>query len=57
MVTRFKSELNPNNPNDVGVVATGGLAKLMGEQTNCFDHINPELTLTGLRIVYEMNNN
>ena len=57
MVTRFKSELNPNNPNEVGVVATGGLAKLMGKHTNCFDHINPELTLTGLRIVYEMNNN
>ena len=57
MVTRFKSELNPGKPDEVRVVATGGLAKLMGEQTECFDHINPELTLTGLRMVYEMNNN
>ena len=57
MVTRFKSELNPGKPDEVRVVATGGLAKLMGEQTDCLDHINPELTLTGLRMVYEMNNN
>ena len=57
MVTRFKSELNPGKPDEVRVVATGGLAKLMGEQTDCIDHINPELTLTGLRMVYEMNNN
>ena len=56
MVTRFKSELSPGKPDEVRVVATGGLAKLMGEHTNCFDHINPELTLTGLKIVYEMNN-
>ena len=30
MVTRFKSELNPGKPDEVRVVATGGLAKLMG---------------------------
>jgi len=49
-------ELNPDAPEDVTVVATGGLAKLMAEHTESFDHVNPELTLLGLRLVHEMNN-
>jgi type III pantothenate kinase len=56
MLTRFKVELNPDAPEDVTVVATGGLANLMAEHTESFDHVNPELTLLGLRLVHEMNN-
>ena len=56
MVARFKAELHPEAPEKVTVVATGGLAGLMAEQIRTFDHVNPELTLIGLRLVYEMNN-
>ncbi len=56
MIARFKTELNPEAPGDVTVVATGGLAKLMAEQIDSFDHVNPDLTLIGLRFVHEMNN-
>ena len=56
MLARFKMELNPDAPEDVKVVATGGLANLMAEHTESFDHVNPELTLLGLRLVHEMNN-
>jgi len=35
------------------VIATGGLAPLMKQHCDCIDHIAPELTLNGLRIVYE----
>ena len=56
MLARFKVELNPDAPEDVSVVATGGLANLMAEHTESFDHVNPELTLVGLRLVHEMNN-
>ena len=56
MLTRFKMELHPDAPDDVTVVATGGLANLMAEHTESFDHVNPELTLVGLRMVQEMNN-
>ncbi len=56
MVARFKAELHPEAPEKVTVVATGGLAGLMAEQIRSFDHVNPELTLIGLRLVYEMNN-
>ena len=56
MIARFKLELNPDAPDKVTVVATGGLASLMAGQVGSFDHVNPDLTLIGLRFVHEMNN-
>ena len=56
MLMRFKGELHPEAPDDVTVVATGGLANLMAQHTESFNHVNPELTLVGLRMVHEMNN-
>lgn len=56
MLARFKVELHPEAPEDVTVVATGGFATLMAEHTESFNHVNPELTLVGLRLVHEMNN-
>jgi type III pantothenate kinase len=55
MIERFKLELSPKTPDDVTVVATGGLAELMSRQTESFDHVNSDLTLLGLRLVHEMN--
>lgn len=37
------------------VVATGGLAELIGEEAETIDTIDPFLTLEGLHIVYERN--
>ena len=56
MLARFKLELNPDAPDEITVVATGGLANLMVGQTESFNHVNPDLTLVGLRLVHEMNN-
>ncbi|HCI86449.1 MAG TPA: type III pantothenate kinase [Dehalococcoidia bacterium] len=56
MLARFKVELNPDAPDEVTTVATGGLANLMAEHTESFNHVNPDLTLVGLQIVHEMNN-
>ncbi|MCL2350124.1 MAG: type III pantothenate kinase, partial [Defluviitaleaceae bacterium] len=39
----------------VTVVATGGLAHTIARGTDIFDHIEPSLTLEGLRLIYEMN--
>ena len=52
MVTRFKGELGQRSR----VIATGGLAEVVAEESGVFDAIDPNLTLTGLRIVYELNN-
>ena len=51
MVARFKSELGQ----DARVIGTGGLVQFIAPQTEIFDAINPDLTLVGLRLVYEMN--
>ena len=51
MVRRFKREMGE----DSKVVATGGLANLIAQETSVFDEINPDLTLIGLRLIYEMN--
>ena len=37
------------------VVATGGLSSLIGPHAETIDHVEPWLTLHGLRIVYERN--
>jgi type III pantothenate kinase len=37
------------------VVATGGLASLFAEDSEHIDEIDPELTLKGLKIVYDRN--
>jgi len=51
VVRRFKAELS----GDPKVIATGGLAGLIARETDCIDVINGDLTLTGLRLIYEMN--
>ena len=52
MVVRFDKELGGG----AKVVATGGLAALIEQEANVFDEVNPDLTLAGLRIIYELNN-
>ena len=51
MVARFKAELGPNTR----IVATGGLAEIIAQETDVIDVVDPWLTLHGLRIVYELN--
>lgn len=51
IVSRMKAETNQ----DLQVVATGGLARLIGEKTSWIDHIEPFLTLKGLQLIYLRN--
>ncbi|MBI2328209.1 MAG: type III pantothenate kinase, partial [Chloroflexi bacterium] len=37
------------------VVATGGYARLVAKETAVIDKVNPDLTLIGLRLIYQMN--
>jgi type III pantothenate kinase len=48
---RIKDELG----SEATVVATGGLAELIAPHTETVDHVEPWLTLEGLRVVYERN--
>ena len=51
MVERISRELGA----DPIVIATGGLSHLMYDICESFDHHEPDLTLIGLRLVYEKN--
>ena len=51
MISRFRKELGE----DTRAIATGGLAELVTSQTDIFYANNPDLTLIGLRMVYDMN--
>lgn len=48
MTQRFRAELGP----ETKVIATGGLAELIAADTTCIDHVDPHLTLEGLRLLW-----
>ena len=51
IVRRVRGEIGETAP----VVATGGLAELIAPHAETIDHVNPLLTLEGLRLVWERN--
>jgi type III pantothenate kinase len=51
MIARFRAELGP----EMRVIATGGLAEVIAAETDQIQHIDPWLTLKGLRMIWEMN--
>ena len=52
IIKRFKTEMHSDS---VFVIATGGLSSIISAKSNFINEINPDLTLEGLRIVYELN--
>jgi type III pantothenate kinase len=55
MVRRLSRELAPEDPSSVVVIATGGLATLVVDHSDTVTRYEPELTLLGLRLIYERN--
>jgi type III pantothenate kinase len=51
MVARFKEELG----GDATVIGTGGWAEIIARETDVFDEVDPDLTLHGVRLIYEAN--
>jgi type III pantothenate kinase len=52
LVARMQRELG----HDCTVVATGGLADIIADETEAIDIVEPYLTLEGIRLVYKMHN-
>jgi len=51
IVSKMQEEMG----GDVKIVATGGLARLIAQESKSITEINGKLTLEGLRLIYEMN--
>jgi type III pantothenate kinase len=51
ILQRMKKEMGRSTR----VVATGGLSTIFSPETHMIDHVDPDLTLEGLRIIYERN--
>ena len=51
MVARIQKELDQ----PAKVIATGGYAELIARETEVINMVNPNLTLVGLRLIYQMN--
>lgn len=54
LVRRIKKSLDAP---DAQVIATGGLATLVDQHSDVFTRVVPTLTLDGLRVIYERNDN
>jgi type III pantothenate kinase len=52
MVQRIRTEMNVEG---VTIIGTGGLISVIVPHTHILDHVEPWLTLTGLRIIHELN--
>lgn len=58
LVSRLKSEVLKSNPSETfKIIATGGLAEVITPEVDVIDIVDQELTLKGLRFIYELNNN
>jgi type III pantothenate kinase len=51
MVARFRAELG----GEAKVIGTGGLVRVIAQETDVIEIVNPWLTLEGLRLIWEMN--
>ena len=54
IIRKIKEEANMDEP--IKVVATGGLGSIIAPETDAIDVYDPNLTLSGMRLIYEKQN-
>jgi type III pantothenate kinase len=57
MIERLKKEMAAGSGGEtIKVIATGGLAEVIAPETDIIDVVDQQLTLKGLRLIYDLNN-
>jgi type III pantothenate kinase len=51
IVARIQEELGEK----ATVVATGGYASIIAKESKTIDEVNPTLTLTGIKVIHDLN--
>ncbi len=54
-VERIISEISKETGGDLTIIATGGFSSLIAPHTKIIDHLNSNLTLEGLKYIYDIN--
>jgi type III pantothenate kinase len=54
LIRRIRAELPGGH--DATVIGTGGLVEVIGQESRAIQHIEPDLTLDGLRLIWQRNN-
>ncbi|MPM94955.1 Type III pantothenate kinase [bioreactor metagenome] len=52
----IKAILKELNTKNVKVIATGGLGRIIYNETDCIDVYDPDLAFKGMKIIYDRNN-
>ena len=55
MTSLLHKEMQQDNDDEINIIATGGMAELIAPYCSSIKTIDPILTLTGLRLIYELN--
>lgn len=55
IVRKMKEEMIADGEDDPIVIATGGFSRLIRSGTDCIDFLEPNLTLEGLKLIYDKN--
>lgn len=55
LVKLMKAEMVADGEDEPFVVATGGFSRLIHQNTDCIDAVEPNLTLEGLKLIYDKN--
>ncbi|MBQ4650530.1 MAG: type III pantothenate kinase, partial [Firmicutes bacterium] len=52
IIRKMKAEIGRN---DIKVYATGGLGRVIYNETDMIDHYDPDLAFKGMKIIYDKN--
>lgn len=56
LIKQIKQEMDPENSQDIAIIATGGMAKLIQSYAASIACVEPNLTLNGLALIYQKLN-